>query len=71
MRIHDFIFRYKGSKKLSLFIDEMDIPKASVIAIIGRNGAGKSTFVRSLCGLEKKAKDCWKMAMSCSKQKEA
>ena len=56
MRIHDFIFRYKGSKKLSLFIDEMDIPKASVIAIIGRNGAGKSTFVRSLCGLEKKAK---------------
>ena len=56
MRIHDFIFQYKGSKKLSLFIDEMDIPKASVIAIIGRNGAGKSTFVRSLCGLEKKAK---------------
>mgnify|MGYP002593916487 CR=1 FL=1 len=56
MRIHDFIFRYKGSKKLSLFIDEMDIPKASVIAIIGRNGAGKSTFVRCLCGLEKKAK---------------
>ena len=41
---------------MSLFIDEMDIPKASVIAIIGRNGAGKSTFVRSLCGLEKKAK---------------
>lgn len=56
MRIHDFIFQYKGSKKLSLSIDELDIPKASVIAIIGRNGAGKSTFVRCLCGLEKKAK---------------
>lgn len=56
MKINNFSFKYKGSKKLNLSIDELDIPKASVIAIIGRNGAGKSTFVRCLCGLEKKAK---------------
>lgn len=56
MNINDFSFKYKGSKKLNLSIDELEIPKASVIAIIGRNGAGKSTFVRCLCGLEKKAK---------------
>lgn len=44
------------SQELNLFIDGLEIPKASVIAIIGRNGAGKSTFVRCLCGLEKKTK---------------
>lgn len=56
MKINNISFKYKGSKKLNLFIDELDIPKASVIAIIGRNGAGKSTFVRCLCGFEKKVK---------------
>ena len=56
MKIKDFFFKYKGSKELNLFIDGLEIPKASVIAIIGRNGAGKSTFVRCLCGLEKKTK---------------
>lgn len=56
MKINNFSFKYKGSKRLNLSIDELDIPKASVIAIIGRNGAGKSTFVRCLCGLEKKVK---------------
>lgn len=56
MRITDFFFRYKGSKEQSLSIPELMIPKEAVIAIIGKNGAGKSTFVRCLCGLEKKAK---------------
>lgn len=56
MRIQDFAFQYRGSKKLSLSIDKLEVPKASVIAVIGRNGAGKSTFARCLCGLEKKAK---------------
>lgn len=56
LKINNFSFKYKGSKKRNLFIDELEIPKSSVIAIIGRNGAGKSTFARCLCGLEKKAK---------------
>lgn len=56
MKMNDFSFKYKGAKKPNLSVDELDIPKASVIAIIGRNGAGKSTFVRCLCGLEKKVK---------------
>ncbi len=54
--IRNFSFRYKNSKKLNLSIDELDIPKASVVAVIGKNGAGKSTFVRCLCGLEKRGK---------------
>ena len=49
-------FKYKGSRMPNLSIEKLRIPKASVIAIIGRNGAGKSTFVRCFCGLEKKAK---------------
>ena len=30
------------------------IPEGSVVAVLGDNGAGKSTFARCLCGLEKK-----------------
>lgn len=56
MKIDGFSFRYKGARELQLSIPELDIPKASVIAVIGKNGAGKSTFVRCLCGLERKAK---------------
>lgn len=54
--IRDFSFRYKNAKKKSLSIDALDLPKASVVAVIGKNGAGKSTFVRCLCGLEKRGK---------------
>lgn len=51
--INDFIFSYKG-KSLAINIKSMNLPKASVIAVIGHNGAGKSTFAKCLCGLEKK-----------------
>ena len=56
MKLNNFTFQYRGSKELNLSIEKLNIPKSSVIAIIGRNGAGKSTFVRCLCGLEKKSK---------------
>ena len=56
MKISDFYFQYRGRKERSLSIPELRIPKESVVAIIGKNGAGKSTFVRCLCGLEKKIK---------------
>ena len=55
-----YIFRrHKFTKEdgddLSLSIPELTIPKGKVIAVVGRNGTGKSTFLRCLCGLEK---DC-------------
>lgn len=56
MKINQFLFKYKGSKKANLSIDRLEIPKEAVVAIVGKNGAGKSTFVRCLCGLAKKAK---------------
>ena len=66
--LKDFFFSYEKSLKwfgkkvfsesnyhnLSLCIPEFAIPKGKIIAVIGQNGAGKSTFLRCLCGLEKK-----------------
>ena len=40
---------------LNLCIPELILPKGKVIAVIGKNGTGKSTFLRCVCGLEK---DC-------------
>lgn len=40
----------------ALSIPELSIPSGRITAIIGTNGAGKSTFVSWMCGLMKKAK---------------
>ena len=67
--LRDFYFTYKrrpylirkkkltqrDSDILDLNIPKLDIPVGSVVAVIGKNGMGKSTFLRCLCGLEK---DC-------------
>jgi energy-coupling factor transport system ATP-binding protein len=52
--LKDFYFSYRHA--LILQIDLLDFPKGGIIALIGHNGAGKSTFARCLCGLEKKCK---------------
>lgn len=43
----------KDSEILSLNIPELRLPKNRVIGVVGNNGAGKSTFLRCVCGLEK------------------
>ncbi len=67
--LRDFYFSYKkkpyifrrhkftkeDGEDLSLCVPELSLPKGKVIAVVGRNGTGKSTFLRCLCGLEK---DC-------------
>ncbi|MBQ8663111.1 MAG: ATP-binding cassette domain-containing protein, partial [Eubacterium sp.] len=35
-------------------IPKLQLPQNSIIALIGHNGAGKSTFAKCLCGLENK-----------------
>ena len=38
---------------LALNIPKLRLPKSSVIAVVGSNGTGKSTFLRCVCGLER------------------
>lgn len=52
--LKNYYFSY-GEKKVLEFGD-MRLPKNELIAVTGQNGAGKSTFVRCFCGLEKKFK---------------
>lgn len=52
--LESFSFSYKGARNPVLEIDRLEVPQAAVIAIIGKNGAGKSTFAHCLCGLEKR-----------------
>lgn len=54
MTLKDFSFSY--DKENALSIDRLKLPVGGIIAVIGSNGAGKSTFSRCLCGLEKKFK---------------
>lgn len=52
--LKDLQFSYK--KMSALNIPYLEVPKGAVIAVLGDNGAGKTTFARSLCGLARKAK---------------
>lgn len=49
-------FNYSYAKTQVLNIGNVKIPKNEIIAIIGKNGAGKSTFANCLCGLKRSCK---------------
>lgn len=53
--IRRFHFAYTRHLE-TLCLEHAEIPTSNVTAVIGHNGAGKSTFSRCLCGLEKKCK---------------
>ncbi|MCR5785644.1 MAG: energy-coupling factor ABC transporter ATP-binding protein [Eubacterium sp.] len=49
--------RFAYRKQPPIFdLSEMQLPRGEVIAVVGKNGCGKSTFLRCLCGLEKSCK---------------
>ena len=52
----DFSFSYKNAPHKALDIEKLSIPKGAIVAVLGNNGAGKTTFGRCLCGLEKRCK---------------
>ncbi len=56
MTLLGFSYSYKhaASTRAALNMKNFSIPRNAIIAIVGKNGAGKSTFARCLCGLEKK-----------------
>lgn len=41
------------SNKVAVDIIDLELPKNKVVALLGDNGAGKSTFVRTLVGIDK------------------
>lgn len=45
--------RGKGRRR-TLDVARLSVPQGSTVAVIGRNGAGKTTFARCLTGLEKR-----------------
>lgn len=51
LQLQKFLFAYDGKPVLS--IPKLSLPLGGVIAVIGHNGAGKSTFSKCLCGLVK------------------
>ncbi len=53
--IRDFSFAYRHAPEI-LHISRADFPAGCATAVIGTNGAGKSTFSRCLCGLEKRCR---------------
>lgn len=77
--LRDFYFSYHrkpyviGKKRfsaadgeaLNLCIPKLLLPKGKVIGVTGRNGTGKSTFLRCLCGLEN---DCTGVIVSDGKE---
>lgn len=53
IEIHDFHFCYGKTQVLN--IPKLSIPRGAVVGVLGDNGAGKTTFAKCLCGLEKSA----------------
>ena len=54
IEITDFLFSY--GKVEAMNIPKLSVPQGAIVGILGDNGAGKTTFAKCLCGLEKKAK---------------
>lgn len=48
-------FSYRGEEPV-FDIPHMEIPEGGIVGIVGANGAGKSTFLRCLCGMEHSCK---------------
>ena len=66
LEIRDLSFSYpmgdRAGQSGGVHVDSLEIPKGSIVGVVGNNGAGKTTFSRCLCGLEKKAVGSVKIA---------
>ena len=59
-KLNHFHFAYKKQPE-TLSLENIELPAGNVTAVIGHNGAGKTTFANNLCGLLKTAKGCMSM----------
>nr|MCR4748445.1 energy-coupling factor ABC transporter ATP-binding protein [Lachnospiraceae bacterium] len=51
----NYHYTYPGRLQESLNVEEISITRNAIIGVVGDNGAGKSTFARAICGLERHA----------------
>ena len=51
LKIKDLRVSYGGIEAVKGI--SLTVPEGSIVTLIGANGAGKSTTLRSICGLEK------------------
>ena len=56
LAVKDLSFTYEKAEKRTLNDISVSIGKGEMVAIVGTNGAGKSTFSKVVCGMEKE--DC-------------
>lgn len=54
LETHNLVKKYKNFEALSNF--NMHIPRCAIYGLIGKNGAGKTTVFRVICGLQKPSK---------------
>ena len=52
--LRDFRFAYTGEKKTVVDFPEMKLAAGEITAVVGHNGAGKTSFLNCLCGLERR-----------------
>lgn len=53
INLTDFRFSYGRTETIN--IPQLSIPRGAIVGVLGDNGAGKTTFAKCLCGLEKSA----------------
>ncbi len=49
LRFENVTFRYPEQERVALDGFSLDVPAGKIVAIVGENGAGKSTFIKLLC----------------------
>ncbi len=54
--LRDFRFSYRGAAKEVVAYPELEFAEGKITAIVGGNGAGKTSLLNCICGLEKRCK---------------
>ena len=69
MTLRDFRFSYPGAKEPLFDFPELRFAAGEITAITGTNGAGKTSFLSCLCGLEKRCRGILEYAGKCYDRK--